>query len=153
MTSCPVSVTTLSSSIGAARHPPPVRGRPECFQCEDHSRLNCPGTVERNETADDRLFPNSKADTVTVLQSKACFFVRKTELLGFGPYSGNLRRRAARAHQRDGGIQVVPAAFVSIHHGVRRVAYGEATVITGAVPHVGMQYVVIHGVTRAKHAI
>src|SRR5260370_6799065 len=99
--------------------------------------------LEGNQSADYRLFPDGQADAVSVLQRERCFFIGKAKLLGFGPHGSDLRGGSSRPHQRDRGVEIFTAAFVSIDHGVRSVTYREAAVGTSAVTHVGNEDVVI----------
>src|SRR5712692_3899707 len=109
--------------------------------------------VEGNQPADDRFFPDGKSNAMAVLQREARLFVGEAEVLCLGPNRSNLRRGAAGAHQFDGSVQIIAAAFVSVDHGMRRVADGEATVVASAVSHVRMEDVVVDGISRAEHAI
>ena len=151
MTSCPVGVTTISSSMRAALQPS-VEGQ------KVSSAKTMPGLIsywmlKGNQAADDRLLPDRKADAVAILQREAGFFVGEPELFGFRPDCGNLGRGAAGANQFDGGIKILAAAFVGIDHGVRRVADRETAVVAGAVSHVGMQNVVVDGIAGTQNAI
>ena len=97
-----------------ARRAPAVLRRPERFEREHHAGLDFMRVLQRNQPADHRLFPNREADAVAELQREGRFFVGKSELLRLGPNRGDLRRRAAGPHQRDGRVQIIAAARVGV---------------------------------------
>src|ERR1019366_2705620 len=76
---------------------PAVLCGPEGFEREDHAGLDFVGVLQRNEAADDGLFPDRKADAVAVLQAEGGFFVGEAEFLRFGPDFGDFAGLTARA--------------------------------------------------------
>src|SRR5579862_5455662 len=129
-----------------ARGTPSVRRWSERLQREHHSGLDLTGMVERHEAADDRLLPDRQADSVPILQSEGRLFIRESEVGCLRPHRRDFRRRPPGTHQLDGRVEILTAALVGIDHCVRRISDREAAVVAGAVSHVGMEDVVIHGI-------
>ncbi len=90
---------------------------------------------------------------MTVLQCKSGFFVGEAEFLRFRPHGSNLSRGATRAHEFNGRVEILATPFIRIVHRVRGVPDGETAVIAGAVSHVGMENVVIHGISGPEDAV
>src|SRR4029453_4989394 len=73
--------------------------------------------------------------------------------LRFGPDGGDLGGRSARTNQLDRGVQIIAAALVGIIQRARSGPDGETTVVTGSVPHVRVQDVVVNRITGTKHPV
>ena len=109
--------------------------------------------VERDEPADDRLLPNREPDAMTVLEREGRLFVREPELLCLRPYRGDLSGRSSRSDQLDCSVEVIAAAFIGIHHGVRGITDGEAAIVAGTVAHVRLQNIVVDRVAGPEHSV
>src|SRR5919106_1277151 len=109
--------------------------------------------VEGNQATENRFLPNRQADPVTVLERESRFFIGKAEFLCLGPKLNDVRRRDSRLYNADGGIHVVPAAFVSVPHSRRGAADGKGPVIASTVAVIAVQYVEEGGVAGAQDAV
>src|ERR1019366_348930 len=121
---------------------PAVGGGPEGLQCKHHSGFDFLWMLERDKPADDGLLPDGEADAMAILQSESRFFVGESEVLRAGPDRGNLVCAPSRANEFDGRIEIVTATLVGIHHGKRSRTDHEGAVVTGAIPHIGVEDVV-----------
>src|SRR5580693_4276210 len=132
----------------------PAIGRwPESFQREHHPRLDFAGMLQRYQTADYRLLPDGETNAVTILQREGGFLVREAELLRLRPHGRDLGGRAPRAYEFNRRVKVFPAPLVRVVHCVRGIADREASVVAGTVSHVGVENVVVNGISRSKYAI
>src|SRR5438132_13183307 len=86
------------------RRRPAIGCRPVSFQSEHHAFLDYLGVVERNQTAEYRLFPDRQTHAMTILQRERRLFVGKTELLGLWPEFDDVGRGDAWLHDTDRGI-------------------------------------------------
>src|SRR5208337_5370266 len=66
----------LFDSCGA----PSILRRPERLESKYHSRFDFVGMFQRDQAADDGLFPNRESDAVAELQRKGRFFIWKPKL-------------------------------------------------------------------------
>src|SRR5579885_2868718 len=133
MISCPVSVTTISSSIRAALHPS-VEGQ------NVSSANTMPGLISQG-------WSNDTSRLITG------FFVGEAEFLRLGPHGRDLGGGAAGADQLNRGIQIFAAALIRVVHRVRSVADREAAVIAGAISHVRVKDIVVDGIAGAQHTV
>ena len=78
-----------------ARRRPAIGGGPEGLQREDHSFFDHLGMIERDQAAEDRLFPDREADAVAILQREGRLFIGEAELLGLRPELDDIGRRDA----------------------------------------------------------
>src|SRR5207302_982091 len=78
---------------------------------------------------------------------------RHQALLRLGPNGSDFGRRAARPNELNRRVEILTASLVGVHHRMRCVSNRETPVVAGTVSHVGMQDVVIDGITRAQHTI
>src|ERR671914_1451497 len=90
---------------------------------------------------------------MAVLQRKGCLFVGKAEFLCPGPELDDICRGDSRLDDADRGVHVVAAALVGVDHRRGRAAYGEGSIITGAVTIEAVQDIEKSGITGAEHAI
>ena len=109
--------------------------------------------VERDEAAEDGLFPDGEPDAVAELQREGRFLVGEAELLRLGPGLHDVRGGDPGPDQVNGGVQVVAAPRVGVDHGRRRAADGEGAVVAGPVAVVAVQDVEVRRVARAQRAI
>src|SRR5258707_3182160 len=109
--------------------------------------------IQRDEPAEDWLFPDRQAHAVPILQRKRRLLVGEAELLRLRPELDDIGGRDAGANGVDASIQNVAAFLVSVHHPLRRAADGERPVVTGAVARVAVQNVEVSLVARPHGAV
>ena len=109
--------------------------------------------VERDQAAEDRFLPYAEAYAVAVLQGEGRLFIGEAEFLGLRPELDHIRCGDSRFNDADGGIHVVPAAFVGVHHGGGRAADGEGPVVAGAIAVIAVEDIEEGRVAGAQRAV
>ena len=151
MTSWPVSVTTISSSMRAALQPS-VAGQ------NVSSANTIPGLISwgwSSETSRLIIGFSQMARPMPwpICSANADSSSGKPNSVAFGHTDATSAVDRARANQLDRGVEVIAAPLVGVDQRARRRADGEAPVIAGAVSHVGVEDVVEHRVAGPHHAI
>src|SRR6202049_4149298 len=114
------------------RRRPAIRRRPERLQRKYHVFLDDLGVVQRDQAREHGFLPDRQAYPVPELQRECRLLVGKTELLRFRKHLGHLRGGHPWLHQRNGFVEVVEAALVSVDQGARGAAHGKRPVVAGA---------------------
>ena len=86
-------------------------------------------------------------------RAKAASSLGKPNSSAFGPDLHHVRRRRAGADQRDGGVEIVPAALVGVDLGVRGAADRERAVVARSIADIGVQDVEVRGVAGPQNPI
>src|SRR5688572_33001577 len=90
---------------------------------------------------------------MAVLQRKGCLFVGKAEFLCPGPELDDICRGDSRLDDADRRVHVVAAALVGVDHRRGRAAYGEGSIVAGAVTIEAVQSVEEGRITGPEDAI